>query len=48
MTCSSPWGLEPYCVDATGGVASPPLAPRRLPPRRPLTMITYRDTIQFN
>jgi hypothetical protein len=48
MTCSSPWGLDPSGVDATGGITPPPLAPHHLPPRRPLTMITCMDTIQFN
>jgi hypothetical protein len=33
-------GLNSSGVDATGGIAPPPLAPRRLPLQRPLTMIT--------
>jgi hypothetical protein len=48
MNFYSPWGLDPSGVDATGGIAAPPLAPCRLPPRRPLTMITCTITIQNN
>jgi hypothetical protein len=35
-------------VDATEGIVSPPLAPCRMPLRRPLTMITYTITCQLN
>jgi hypothetical protein len=35
-------------VDAGGGVSPPPLAPRRLPPRRPLTMVTVHAHKQLD